>query len=104
MRHGNLHPSRTERGTMKIRDLATGAVLERWSPDARELVGGGAFVFVPYDTPSIAETLGAMSVADLQAFAQEAGMPGMAHAPREDLIARLTRAVEEGRATLDTPT
>ncbi len=45
------HTSRTPHGTMKLRDLASGRVIERWAADAVQMVGSGAAEWVHNTTP-----------------------------------------------------
>ena len=95
------HPSGTERKTLKIRDVATGRVLERQPPDAREMVQSGAYAYASSDEPSIVEQLHALSIVELQDLCRSAGNVNVHLAePKDACIAFLLPLVEAGTVTL----
>jgi len=96
----NTHPSRTERGTMKVRQMSTGLVFERQPPDAHDVVATGAFEFADRDMPSIAEILRARTREDLVALCTDAGRPARLNDPLEFIVANLVQLIEAGTVTL----
>ena len=92
------HPSRS--GTvMKIRNLETGLVHERSSPDAREAVETGGYEFADAGVQSIRETLAGLPLDALEAMASAAKIRTH-NEQREDILGRLIPLVEQGQIAL----
>jgi hypothetical protein len=97
----STHPSRTDYGTMKISQTATGLIFERYPPDAAEMVKSGAFTYVAAATASIRDTLQTKTRAQLVAAAVSAGrVNNHPNEPLPDLIDWLIRPIELGTIAL----
>ncbi len=88
---------RTAHHTMKIRQLSTGLVFERQSPDARELVATGGFAFAGITEESIVERLAATPESVLRALPGQRLHEAYTHLDR---VAALVPLVEAGAVSL----
>ncbi len=86
---------------MRVRQLSSKLVFERYAPDARALVATGAFAFAGEREPTIAERLRALPRATIAALCVQASIPLPAatlHNPRPEVVAieRLVPLIERG--------
>lgn len=98
-----LHPSIIAPGEKaKIRRLSDGIVLERWAPDARDIVASGAYEFVGRDTESARERLETMGPDAVFAFSLASGVQPGSTSPEAttDTIGKLLARIEAGTLTL----
>jgi len=97
------HPARAESGKMKVRDLATGVVLERDPAGASERVANGSDEWVDAESvPSARETLEAMPWDGLSALAASAGFRiAQATISKDHAVGQLLPLIERGELSLD---
>lgn len=94
------HPSRTARNTLKIRQLASGLVFERASPDAHDMVASGGFAFADAEAESILDALLAMSAEALRDLCRTAGRSNVGNEPADAMVRFLLPLIESGSLTL----
>lgn len=100
---------RAPNGLMRVRQLSTGLVFERYAPDARAMVETAAFAFAKPDELTIAERLDKLPHVELTALCARAGVslpPATRRDPRPEIaaISRLVPLLERGVVAFPTAT
>ena len=96
------HPARAESGMLKVRDLATGVVLERDPAAASERVANGSGEWVDAESvPSAREALQAMHWDELTALGASAGIDLFpATTSKDHAVGGLLPLIERGELSL----